>query len=154
MRNTQNLSYESNIQPEVPAIGQLEAVPETWNLGMTLKRLRGGFFLVIGFLLSPMSWWNDLFFNLPVAYGFGYLCSFLSPNLLLPCSILGYWLSNIAGILLMQIGLVDVVQGEPKEHNLKKELLMGLASSTVYTLVIMVLIHLNILNAPALFPAS
>jgi hypothetical protein len=147
MGNTHKLSYKSNIQ-------QLQAVPETWNLGRTLRKLRGGFFLLIGFLLSPMSWWNDLFFNLPVAYGFGYLCSFLSPNLLLPCSILGYWLSNIAGILLMQIGLVDVVQKEPKERNLKKELLMGLVSSTVYTLAILVLIYLNILNAPALFPSS
>jgi hypothetical protein len=154
MGNTQNLSYKSKIQPEVSGIQQLQVVPETWNLGMTLRKLRGGFFLVIGFLLSPMSWWNDLFFNLPVAYGFGYLCSFLSPNLLLPCSILGYWLSNIAGILLMQVGFVDVVQGEPKERNHKKELLMGLASSTIYTLVILLLMHLNILNAPALFPGS
>ncbi|HEY9875850.1 MAG TPA: hypothetical protein V6D12_20630, partial [Candidatus Obscuribacterales bacterium] len=98
------------------------------------KKLRGGFLLVIGYLLSPLCWWNDLFFNLPIAYFFGYVCSWLSPDLLLPCSILGYWLSNIAGILLMQVGAVDVVGGQPKERNLKKELMTGLASSTAYTL--------------------
>ncbi len=109
---------------------------------------------MIGFLLSPMSWWNDLIFNLPVAYGFGYLCSLISPNLLIPCSIIGYWLSNIVGILLMQLGLQEVVQGEPKQRNLKKELIMGLASSTIYTLVILVLIHFHILDTPLLFPSN
>ena len=115
-----------------------------------LKKLRGGFFLVIGYLLSPLCWWNDLFFNLPIAYFFGYVCSLLSPNLLLPCSILGYWLSNIAGILLMQVGAVDILQGQPKERSLKKELLTGLVSSTIYTLVILALVQFKILDIPAL----
>jgi len=115
------------------------------------KKLRGGFLLVIGYLLSPLCWWNDLFFNLPIAYFFGYVCSWLSPDLLLPCSILGYWLSNIAGILLMQVGAVDVVGGQPKERNLKKELMTGLASSTAYTLVILALIQFKILDTPVLF---
>ena len=110
------------------------------------KKLRGGFFLVIGFLMSPLSWWNDLFFNLPIAYFFGYVCSLLSPDLLVPCSIVGYWLSNIAGILLMQVGAVDVFQEQPKERNLKKELLTGLVSSTLYTIVILALIQFNILD--------
>ncbi|MFS8793456.1 MULTISPECIES: hypothetical protein [unclassified Synechococcus] len=39
------------------------------------KKLRGGILLILGFMLSPLSWWNDLFFNLPIAYGLGYLCS-------------------------------------------------------------------------------
>lgn len=121
------------------------------TIKLILKKLRGGFFLVIGYLLSPLSFWNDLFFNLPIAYAFGYLCSLLSPSLLLPCSIIGYWLSNIAGILLMQAGAIDVFQNQPKERNLKKELLMGLVSSMVYTLVIVALIQFKILQAPALF---
>jgi hypothetical protein len=154
MDNTYVNSSKYNSKEEFYTEHPLQTVPEGWNIGIMLKRLRGGFFVVIGFLLSPMSWWNDLFFNLPIAYGFGYLCSLFSPNLLIPCSILGYWLSNIAGILLMQVGLVDVVQGQPKERNLKKELLMGLGSSTVYTIVILILIHFNILDTPALFPGS
>jgi hypothetical protein len=100
-----------------------------------LKRLRGGFLFVLGYLLSPLSWWNDLFFNLPFAYGFGYLASRLSPNYFLPAAIAGYWLSNVAGILLMQLGIVDVFQGEAKERNLKKELLTGVVSSTAYTFI-------------------
>jgi len=112
------------------------------------KKLKGGFFLVIGFLLSPLSWWNDLFFNLPIAYSFGYLCSLLSPKLLLPCTIIGYWISCIAGILLMQAGVMDVFEDQSKERNFKKELLMGIASSTIYTLVILALIQLKLLDTP------
>ncbi|WP_199313183.1 hypothetical protein [Microcoleus sp. FACHB-672] len=116
-----------------------------------LKKIRGGFFLVIGYLLSPLCWWNDIFFNLPIAYFFGYVCSWFSPNLLLPCSILGYWISNILGILLMQFGTVDILQKQPEERNLKKDLLTGLVSSTIYTLAILALIQLKILDAPVLF---
>ncbi|MFN6518173.1 MAG: hypothetical protein RMY29_027320 [Nostoc sp. CreGUA01] len=115
------------------------------------KKLRGGFFLVLGYLLSPLCWWNDLLFNLPIAYGFGYGCSLLFPKLLLPCSIIGYWLSNIVGILLMQFGSQDIFQKESKEHNLKKELFTGLITSTAYTLLILLLIQLKILDSPVLF---
>lgn len=114
------------------------------------KKLRGGFLLIVGYLLSPMCWWNDLFFNLPLAYFFGYVCSWFSPNLLLPGSIAGYWISNVVGILLMQFGAVDIFQKQPEERNLKKELLTGLVSSTIYTLAILALIQLKILDVPVL----
>jgi Zn-dependent protease with chaperone function len=128
-----------------------EGIEQSVSIKPRLKiwqQLRGGFFLVFGYLLSPLCWWNDLLFNLPIAYFFGYLCSFFSPKLLFPCTIIGYWLSNIIGILLMQFGSVDIFQKEPKERNLKKELLNTLVSSTVYTLVIMFLIQLKIIDIP------
>jgi hypothetical protein len=130
----------TNIQTESPKVSM--------NIG---KKLRGGFLLVLGYLLSPLCWWNDLLFNLPIAYFFGYLCSLLSPKLLFPCTILGYWLSNIIGILLIQYGSVDMFQQENKERNFKKELFNSLASSTAYTLVIVLLIQLKIIDTPILF---
>lgn len=152
MENTQAASYKVNIstsaeQNPIP----LETTGES-KLALILKKVRGGFFLVIGFLLSPMSWWNDLFFNLPIAYGFGYLCSLFSANLLVPCSIAGYWLSNILGIMLMQAGAMDVL--DQSKRDLKKELLTGLASSTAYTLLILALIYFKVLQAPSLFPGN
>lgn len=131
-----------------------EQLPQSTSWGFQqgwLKKLRGGFFLVIGYLLSPLCWWNDIFFNLPISYCFGYICSWFSPNLLFPGLIVGYWFSNIAGIVLMQAGAVDVFKEQSKERNLKKELLTGLATSTVYTLAIIALIHFNILDTPDLF---
>jgi hypothetical protein len=118
--------------------------------GFTLKQARGGCMLVVGYLLSPLCWWNDLFFNLPVAYGFGVICSWVSADLLIPGSIAGYWLSNIAGILLMQAGAVDVMQKQAKERDRKKEILSGLFTSTAFTVVVLVLIQLNILDTPNL----
>ncbi|MBD2249987.1 hypothetical protein [Nostoc parmelioides] len=126
-----------------------ENVPKT-----LLQRLRGGFFLVIGYLLSPLCWWNDLVFNLPIAYFFGYICSLFAPKLLMPGVIVGYWLSNIIGILLMQAGAIDMWQKPTQERNLKKELLTGLLSSTAYTFLIVLLIQLKILDTPNLFSGS
>jgi hypothetical protein len=127
----------------------------TENLPKTLlQKIRGGFFLVIGYLLSPLCWWNDLIFNLPIAYFFGYMCSLFTPKLLMPCVLIGYWLSNIIGILLMQAGAIDVFQKQPQERNLKKELFAGLVSSTAYTFLILVLIQFKIIDTPNFFSGS
>ncbi len=129
--------------------------PNPENLPKTiLQKLRGGFFLVIGYLLSPLCWWNDLIFNLPIAYAFGYVCSLFAPKLLMPGVIIGYWLSNIIGILLMQAGAIDVLQKRTQERNLKKELLTGLVSSTAYTFLILALIQFHIIETPSFFSAS
>jgi hypothetical protein len=132
--------------PLTQQLPQAKGFKEVW-----FKKIRGGLLLAIGYLLSPLCWWNDIFFNLPIAYAFGYICSWLSPDLLFPCTIVGYWLSNIAGILLMQLGTLDVLADKPKEKNLKKELLTGLVSSTVFTVVIVALIHFNVLETPDFF---
>ncbi|MEH2071922.1 MAG: hypothetical protein V7K47_27860 [Nostoc sp.] len=143
---SQQLSLENQTMTE-----QLEPTISHELKKDIFKKLRGGFFLVLGYLLSPLCWWNDLIFNLPIAYAFGYGCSLFFPKLLLPCSIIGYWLSNIVGILLMQFGSQEIFQKEPKKHNLKKELFTGLISSTAYTLLILLLIQLKILDSPVLF---
>jgi hypothetical protein len=154
MKNTQPLSSQVNIAVKTSSDQTLQVALEKNKTATIFKKLRGGSFLVIGFFLSPLSWWNDLFFNLPIAYGFGYLCSLFSENLLVPCAIAAYWLSNIAGILLMQVGVLDVVRDRPQALNLKKELITGLVSSTIYTLIILALIHFKILDTPVLFPKS
>jgi hypothetical protein len=114
------------------------------------KKLKGGFLMGLGYLLSPLCWWNDLVFNLPLAYGFGYLCSLIAPSFLVPGAITGYWLSNVVGILLMQAGLLDMVQKDVQERNLRKELLTGVVSSTIYTVAIVLLLQLKILETPLL----
>jgi hypothetical protein len=141
------------VNEEYQLAGQLtQQLPEAKRFKeVWFKKIRGGLLLAIGYLLSPLCWWNDIFFNLPIAYAFGYICSWLSPDLLFPCTIVGYWLSNIAGILLMQLGTLDVLADKPKEKNLKKELLTGLVSSTVFTVVIVALIHFNVLETPDFF---
>lgn len=44
------------------------------------KKLWGGLLFAGGWLLSPLCWWNDLLINLPIAYGFGYLCHWIAAD--------------------------------------------------------------------------
>lgn len=131
-------------------MNQLEKLFQDSSINIWVK-LRGGFLIVLGYLLSPLCWWNDLLFNLPIAYFFGYLCSFFSPKLLAPCTIIGYWLSNVIGILMIQFGAGDIFKQESQQRNLKKEIFNTVVSSTVYTLVIIFLIQLKIIDTPLLF---
>ena len=113
-----------------------------------LKKLKGFLFIGVGYMLSPLSWWNDLFFNLPIAYLFGYMVSWISPDLFIPFTIIGYWISNILGIIMMQVGATDMFF-ENKENNFKQDLLIGLGSSTAYTLLILGLVYFHILELPS-----
>lgn len=140
----------SRVEPGIQGQSLESLEPEKSPL-WTLKRLRGGALFAIGYLLSPLCWWNDLVFNLPVAYGVGYLCRWLSPNLFLPGLIAGYWLSNLVGILLMQFGAIDVVQKEASGRNLRRDLLTGVVTSTAYTLIILGLVQLKVIDVAALF---
>jgi hypothetical protein len=113
-----------------------------------LTKLRGFLLVGVGYMLSPLSWWNDLFFNLPIAYLFGYLVSWINPDLFLPFTIVGYWVSNILGILMMQMGATDIFFKD-KPKNLQKDVLIGLGSSTVYTILILGLLYFHILEIPS-----
>lgn len=101
----------------------------------------------IGYMLSPLSWWNDLFFNLPIALVFGYGIAWVNPNFFFSGTIVGYWLSNILGILMMQFGAEDLFLAEEK-RNIKRDLLLGLAGSTLYTLVVSALVYFHFLELP------
>jgi hypothetical protein len=145
MKNFKAILSQSSQVEQVRQLPQADESQWGW-----VKKLRGLVLLGLGYLLSPLSWWNDLFFNLPIAYGFGYICSWFSEDLLLPGSIVGYWLSNILGILLMQVGAVNVFGEQSQERNFKKELLTGLVSSSVYTVFILLLVHFQVLDTPNL----
>lgn len=146
MTNLEQSFTEATQTQEMPTIEAAKSLVAPLTIkGFTMKLLGGGL-VVLGFLLSPLSWWNDILFNLPIAYGFGYLCNLVVPGVLVPAAIAGYWLSNVLGIVLMQVGAVKVFQKDPQPTNLKKELVTGLVSSTAYTIVIVVLLQLKVLD--------
>ena len=39
------------------------------------QKITGGIIGTVGYLLSPLSWWNDLYFNIPIAYATAWLVS-------------------------------------------------------------------------------
>ena len=116
------------------------------------QKIKGGVFLVVGYLLSPLCWWNDLIINLPIAYGFGYVISLWHSEWFFPAAIAGYWLSNLVGIILMQMGAKDVLQNTVKNRSLKQEIFSGVLTSTAYTVVIVALVYFHILDLSAILP--
>ena len=126
--------------------------PQDPNPQRLWRKLRGGVLLTLGYLLSPLSWWNDLVFNLPIALVFGYIINFFVPDSLLWGTIAGYWLSNVVGMVMMQFGALDMLN-QPRQT--RRDLLLGLGGSTLYTLVIAGLVYGHILEIPAfLLPQS
>ena len=105
---------------------------------------KGGFWTTVGFMLSPLSWWNDAFVNLPLALAFGWVIGLAYKPAFEAGVILGYWLTNLLGFVLMHRGIQALVRpGEKPEirRELKKDVLISLG----YTLLIVVLLKLNII---------
>ena len=109
------------------------------------RRIGAGVVAVIGYLLSPLSWWNDPFINLPLAWLFASLVSLASHRLFVPAMIVGYWLTNIVGLLLMAHGTAGVVGGDSPRHR-KRQLILSLIAATGYTLLIVLLYAFGILK--------
>src|SRR6266576_1363720 len=79
------------------------------SCGMRWKRkVHGGILGFIGFMLSPLSWWNDAFVNLPLALGFGWLVALVHRPAFEGGVIFGYWLTNVLGLVLLHKGVKEV----------------------------------------------
>jgi len=109
------------------------------------RKLSGGILATIGYLLSPLSWWNDAFINIPLALVFAWLVSFFYKPAFAASLIIGYWLTNVIGFVLMHKGARQILSEKPPPDS-RRELLMDVIVSLVYTGVIIVLIKLEILK--------
>ncbi|MBI5665247.1 MAG: hypothetical protein HZC49_09245 [Nitrospirae bacterium] len=59
----------------------------------------------IGYMLSPLSWWNDLYLNIPLAYLGAWLASLFYKPAFLTAFIAAYWITNVAGLVIMHKGI-------------------------------------------------
>jgi len=106
-----------------------------------------GVIATLGYLLSPLSWWNDLVLNIPLAYGFAYLFGLISQRLFFPMMILGYWITNVAGLILMHQGIKGLAKTSKKRYG-RKEFVKDIAFSVLYTLIIVIFIKMGWLKFP------
>jgi hypothetical protein len=111
-----------------------------------MKRLKCTLLSVAGYILSPLSFWNDLFVNFPIAYLFGLLCGFISHELFLPGLVTGYWLSNMAGVVLLHKGIVCMVNPDLPVKITRSELIKSGLWTIMYTGVLIVLVKIGILQ--------
>ncbi|WP_206070388.1 hypothetical protein [Nodosilinea sp. P-1105] len=124
-----------------------DTVPQATNTW--LRRCWGGTLVAVGYLLSPLCWWNDLVINLPLALGFGYLVSRPYPDALVPLTGVGYWLTNVVGFVLIQQGAVTALRHQQSPSG-GQSLRNGLITSTLYTVAIVVLLQLHVIAMPDL----
>ena len=109
------------------------------------QKFSGGILAGIGFMLSPLSWWNDLVVNLPLALAFAWVASFFYKPAFEACVILGYWLTNILGFVLMHKGAQKVLSNEQRKYS-RRDLLRDLVISLLYTGLILLLLKVGVLK--------
>ena len=100
---------------------------------------------VIGFMLSPLSWWNDLIVNVPLAVAFAWIVSLCNKAAFEWSLILGYWLTNIAGLVLMHKGAQKLLTEKDTPYSWR-DLFRDLGISLLYTGIIVALIKFGVLK--------
>ncbi len=109
------------------------------------RKLSGSFLAFVGFMLSPLSWWNDMFVNVPLALVFAWIVSAFYKPAFTVALVIGYWLTNVLGFVLMHKGAQQLLSDEDKRHP-RRELVKDLIVSLLYTLLILALIKLGVLK--------
>lgn len=109
---------------------------------MINNKLKGGVLITIGYILSPLSWWNDIFINLPLAYVFGFLFGLISEKLFLPMVIFGYWITNVIGFMLMHYGIKNITFKQINKYT-KKEVIKNVIISIIYTIIVILFVKIG-----------
>jgi len=105
----------------------------------------GGVVVLIGYMLSPLSWWNDLFVNVPLALAFAWVVSLFYKPAFTPSLVFGYWLTNVLGFVLMHKGAQQVFTKENRQYS-RGDLAKDVVVSLIYTLVIVALVKVGVLK--------
>lgn len=111
---------------------------------MEFKKLlyRCAFF--VGWILSPFTFWNDSFVNIPISY----ICAnivirhFRVDFLLTVLAF--YWVTNALGILIMYLSGKGLM-GKRRGHHIKESVKLALAI-ILYTVVLIILNRMGILR--------
>jgi hypothetical protein len=109
------------------------------------RKTIGGVVAFIGYMLSPLSWWNDLFVNVPLALLFAWLVAVFYKPAFGPSLILGYWLTNVAGFILLHKGAEQMFSNKNKKYS-RRDLLRDILVSLLYTLIIVALVKFGVLK--------
>jgi hypothetical protein len=102
-----------------------------------------------GYILSPVSWWNDMLVNVPLAYLFSWPFSLLHERMFLPAFVIAYWLTNLIGLMLLHIGIRGLVRiGCKKSQKPTKSLGYYTVVSLFYTFVILLCVWMEWIPSP------
>ena len=122
--------------------------PENGAVSPFRRWAKGGLLAGIGYILSPFSWWNDLYVNLPIAYVVAWCVSRFDRALFESSFIAAYWLTNLAGLLLLHSGMREALGGEKHdpERRHRQEILIDILVSLIYTVLVLALFKSGVLK--------
>jgi len=95
---------------------------------------RATFFL--GWLLSPLTSWNDPFVNIPLAYGLSIIFVRAFRTDFVITLLAAYWFTNILGIAMMMVSGQSIFRDKA---NRAREVLVILGTLIVYSLLMIVI---------------
>jgi len=114
-------------------------------MGLKFQKIcKMGILTTVGYILSPLSWWNDLVINIPISWLIASLISKIKSSFFEVSFILAYWLTNVLGLILFHLGLREIISSQAK--NKKKLILNDILLSIVYTILIFIFIKLKIIK--------
>jgi len=97
----------------------------------------------MGWMLSPLTFWNDAFVNIPISYISASIAKrFINADFLFLVLIF-YWLSNIFGILMMILSGKSILQDKRERLDALKSLLLTVL---IYSIIIILLGKTGILK--------
>jgi hypothetical protein len=112
---------------------------------ITKREVSGGTVAFIGYMLSPLSWWNDLYVNWPLALVCAWVISWFYKPAFTASLVLAYWLTNVLGFVLMQKGGAKIISEEKQPYS-RKSLWRDLVISLLYTVVVVVLAKMGVIG--------
>lgn len=119
------------------------------------RKIKGSVLGLIGYLLSPLSWWNDLFVNVPLALAFAWIISLFHPAIFKISFVVGYWLTNVLGFVLLHKAAQELLSAQGIKLYSWKQLTRDVLISLAYTLLIVALVKSGLIEPlPDYFPES
>lgn len=97
----------------------------------------------IGWLLSPLTFWNDAFVNIPLSYLLANIFVRLIHIDFLLLVLISYWLTNALGLYMMYATTRQIFKGRGEAT---KEILKVVVTTVIYSLILVMLTKSGILK--------
>lgn len=101
-----------------------------------------------GWLLSPLTTWNDLFINIPLAYVLSCITIYFVPASFVALMVIYYWLTNILGLALMAMSGRHIFHD--RKH-MAREAVKLIAPILLYSAILIMLDKVGILKPIQVF---
>jgi hypothetical protein len=102
--------------------------------------LKGSLITIVGYILSPLSWWNDAVVNIPIALALAKITTLIIKVDFYKLFVLYYWFTNFVGLIMMYMGGEIAIRGDNKKK--LKDIVISLIFSVVYTLVVTLILKI------------